>query len=111
MEITDRIENPLLSRVELTFKWSHDGEPTPSRTDMLNQIASMEPGANRDLVVIKNVVTRFGVATTTGVGFVYQTQEAMSVEPDYIHNRFKGIKTPSSKDEPAAKADVSGGEE
>lgn len=111
MEITDRIENPLLSRVELSFKWTHDGSPTPSRADMLNQIASMEPGANRDLIVIKNVVTRFGVATTTGVGLVYQTEEAMSVEPNYIHDRFKGIKTPSSKDEPVAKADVSGGEE
>ena len=97
MEIIDRIENPLLSRVELTFKWNHHGTATPSRTEMLNQLASMEPGANRDLIVVKDVVTRFGVATTTGVGLVYESQDAMSVEPEYIHLRISGVKTPSSK--------------
>ena len=111
MEIIDRIENPLLSRVELTFKWNHHGTATPSRKDMLNQLASIEPGANPDLIVIKKVATRFGVATTTGIGLVYESQEAMSVEPEYIFNRISGVKTPPKKKKPAAKVDVSGGEE
>ena len=111
MEIIDRIENPLLSRVELTFKWNHYGIATPSREEMLNQLASIEPGANRDLIVIKDVVTRFGVASTTGIGLVYESQEAMSVEPEYVHNRLTGVKTPPKKDKPVVKEDVSGGEE
>ena len=112
MEITDRIENPLLNRVELSFKWNHHGAPTPSRNEMLSQLASIEPGANRDLIVIKDVVTRFGVATTTGVGLVYESEEAMSVEPDYIIKRHGGSDESSDEGKPAAaKEDVSGGEE
>jgi len=107
MEIIDRIENPLLNRVELIFKCNHYGAPTPSRTDILNQLASVEPGANRDLIVIKDVVTRFGVATTTGIGLVYESQEAMSVEPEYIRMRRDGVKPPLQKKKfLAVKSDV-----
>ena len=116
MEIIDRIENPLLSRVELKFKWNHHGISTPSRKDMLNQLASIEPGANRDFIVIKDVMTRYGVATTTGIGLIYESQEAMSVEPEYVHKRLAGVKNPSSKAKsskakPVVKQEVSGGEE
>ena len=53
MEIIERKENPLLNRVEIEFRWNHEGSPTPSRMDMLNSIASIEPGSKRDLIVIK----------------------------------------------------------
>ena len=31
MEIIDRKENPLLNRVEIEFRWNHEGAATPSR--------------------------------------------------------------------------------
>lgn len=113
MEIIERKENPLLSRVEIKFSHSHSGSPTPSRNDVITQIAALEPGSNRDFVVIKDVTTRFGVAKTTGVALIYSNKEAMSVEPKYIHTRRGG--GDDAEDAPAASAtpaaDVSGGEE
>ena len=45
MEVTERIENPLLDRVELHFIWNHDNSPTPSRSDIRAAAARAEPGA------------------------------------------------------------------
>lgn len=110
MEIIDRKENPLLNRVEIEFRWNHEGSPTPSRVEMLNGIASIEPGANRDLIVIKNVKTRFGMGSTTGLGLVYSDKESMKVEPSYMHERYAEMR--AAEPEPVQEsADVSGGEE
>ena len=109
MEVIERKENKLLNRVEISFRWNHTGTSTPSRTDMLNAIASVEPGSKSDLIVVKNVQTRFGVGQTTGLGIVYNSAEAMSVEPKYIRERFGGSDSGESEDAP--EADVSGGEE
>jgi len=100
MEIINRKENPLLNRVEIEFRLDHDGVPTPSRSDMLNTLASLEPGSSRDFIVIKDVVTRFGMASTTGFGLIYENAEAMAVEPEYIHKRFNELRK-----EPAASAE------
>ena len=100
MEIIDRKENPLLKRVEIEFRWNHEGSATPSRADMLNGIASIEPGSNRDLIVLKHVNTRFGMGSTTGVGLVYADEESMKVEPEYIYKRFSSLR--SSNAAPAA---------
>ena len=96
MEIIDRKENPLLNRVEIEFRWNHEGKATPSRVEMLNGIASIEPGSNRDLIVIKDVNTRFGQSSTTGLGIVYADAESMKVEPDYMHARFSGMRSSSA---------------
>ena len=110
MEIIDRKENPLLNRVEIEFRWNHEGSPTPSRVEMLNGIASIEPGANRDLIVIKDVKTRFGMGSTTGLGLVYSDKESMKVEPSYMHERYAEMR--AAEPEPVEESDdVSGGEE
>ena len=105
MEIIDRKENPLLNRVEIEFRWSHDGQTTPSRVELLNGVAAIEPGSNRDLIVVKNVNTRFGAGTTTGLGLVYADAKSMKVEPDYMHARYAGMRSsnaaPDKKDAPA----------
>lgn len=97
MEIIDRKENPLLKRVEIAFRWNHDGMPTPSRKAMLDGIASIEPGANRDLIVIKDVNTRFGMSSTTGLGLIYADEESMKVEPKYMHERYAGMRASSEQ--------------
>ena len=104
MEIIDRKENPLLNRVEIEFRWNHEGSPTPSRADMLNGIASIEPGSNKDLIVIKNVKTRFGIGSTTGLGLVYSDANSMKVEPGYILERYSGLR--SSNEAPAEEGDA-----
>ena len=113
MEIIDRKENPLLNRVEIEFRWNHEGAATPSRAEMLNGIASIEPGSNREFIVIKNVKTRFGMGSTTGLGLVYSDKESMKVEPTYMHERYAELRSASAEPEeaPAESEHVSGGEE
>ncbi len=104
MQTKDRKENPLLNRVEIEFSWNHEGKATPSRSEILNQVASLEPGANKDLIVIKNVNTRFGVGITTGLALIYGDEESIKVEPKYVHSRFEELRSSSAVEEPAEEA-------
>ena len=108
MESKDRKENSLLNRIEIEFSWNHAGKATPSRSEMLDQVASLEPGSNKDLIVIKHVNTRFGVGITTGSAFIYADEESMKVEPEYVHNRFSGLRSSNaSADESTAEENTS----
>ena len=103
MEIVNRTENNLLSRVEIEFRWKHPKQSTPSRQAVIEQVRGLEPGANPDLVVVKDCNTRFGMAMTTGRAYVYASAEAMAVEPAYIHKRHEGLHSAAA--EPAAEAE------
>ena len=87
MEIIDRKENPALDRVELQFQWDHSNEATPSLSQMVEAAAKAEPGADRDMVVVKNVNTRFGMSRTTGTALIYGSAESKSIEPEYVIER------------------------
>ncbi|MDC0056468.1 hypothetical protein OAJ94_05400 [Deltaproteobacteria bacterium] len=115
MEILDRKENNLLDRVEISFKWRHVGNATPSRDDLLNMAKSMEPGASKECIIIKDVNTRFGQPLTTGVAHIYGKTSSMIVEPKYMLERH-GIGTDSDKEKkvkavPVLATEVAGGEE
>ena len=87
MEIINRKENPALDRVELQFQWDHSNEATPSLSQMVEAAAKAEPGADRDMVVVKNVNTRFGMSRTTGTALIYCSAESKSIEPEYVIER------------------------
>lgn len=87
MEILDRKENPALDRVELKFQWDHSNEATPSLSQMVEAAAKAEPGTDTNLVVVKNVNTRFGMCRTTGTALIYGSAESKSIEPDYVIER------------------------
>ena len=89
MEIIERRENPLLDRVEISFQWDHPDEPTPSLSMMIDAAAKSEPGANKDLVFVKNVDTRFGMSRTSGMALIYGSSESASIEPLYVKERHK----------------------
>ena len=110
MEIVNRTENKLLHRVEIEFRWRHPKQSTPSRQEVIEKVRGLEPGANPDLVIVKDCNTRFGMAMTTGRAYVYDTAEAMAVEPAYIHKRHEELHSGSA--EPAAESggDAEGGE-
>lgn len=116
MEILDRKENSLLDRVEISFKLRHVGNATPSRDDLLNMAKTMEPGASKECIIIKDVNTRFGQPLTTGVAHIYGKKTSMIVEPKYMLERH-GIETESPSEEtkvkaaPVAATEVAGGEE
>ena len=87
MEILDRTENSALDRVELKFQWDHSNEATPSLSQMVEAAAKAEPGADSNLVIVKNVNTRFGMSRTTGTALIYGSAESKSIEPDYVIER------------------------
>ena len=105
MEIIERKENPVLDRVELTFQWNHSGEATPSLTEMVDAAAKAEPGADKKLVYVKNVNTRFGMSRTSGLALIYGTAESASIEPDYVIERHKSLNETESKEKKVEEAE------
>ena len=93
VEIVNRTENKILNRVEISFKWQHIGKSTPSRKDVMNLVKTLEPGSNPELIVVKDCNTRFGQPLTTGLAFIYSTEDAMKVEPEYIFKRHESLRT------------------
>ena len=96
MEIVERTENKILNRIEISFKWQHIGNSTPSRKDVMNLVKTLEPGSNPDLIVVKDCSTRFGQPLTTGMAFIYSSADAMKVEPEYIFKRHASLRSGSS---------------
>ena len=54
---------------------------------MVEAAAKAEPGTDTNLVVVKNVNTRFGMCRTTGTALIYGSAESKSIEPDYVIER------------------------
>ena len=106
MEIIERKENPVLDRVELTFQWNHSGEATPSLSQMVDAAAKAEPGADKKLVFVKNVNTRFGMSRTSGMALIYGAAEAASIEPDYVIERHKSLNENESKHKKAKETEI-----
>ena len=98
MEIINRKENPALDRVELQFQWDHSNEATPSLSQMVEEAAKAEPGAERDMVVVKNVNTRFGMSRTTGTALIYGSAESKSIEPEYVIERHSSRANAATKE-------------
>ena len=108
MEIVNRIENKLLNRVEINFRWQHIGKATPSRKEVMELVRTLEPGSNPDCIVVKDCNTRFGQPLTTGMAYIYGDQESMAVEPSYIHKRHEQLWTAKA---PEAEESSEGGDE
>ena len=104
MEIIERKENPVHDRVELTFQWNHSGESTPSLSEMVDAAAKAEPGADKKLVYVKNVNTRFGMSRTSGLALIYGAAESASIEPDYVIERHKSLNETEPKENKSEEA-------
>ena len=102
MQIKERKENKLLNRVEISFSWRHDKKSTPSRKEVIALVQTLEPGSNSDLIVVKDCNTRFGQPLTTGLAYIYASEEAMAVEPGYIHKRHEELRSSSGGGETAS---------
>ena len=100
MEIIERKENVLLDRVEIDFRWRHEGRSTPSRVELLDMVKSLEPGSDKGNIIVKDVSTRFGQPLTTGLAFVYESADALANEPTYILSRQKSALGKPEKSEP-----------
>ncbi|RLF60483.1 MAG: 30S ribosomal protein S24e [Thermoplasmata archaeon] len=89
LEIIEKRENPLLNRTEIKFRVKHQGEKTPERELVKNDLAEMLK-VNKSLIIIDYIRPGFGMAISSGYAKVYKSMEdAKRVEPSYILKRNK----------------------
>ena len=75
MEITEKRENPLQKRVEVYFTIDHNGESTPGRNAVAEEVAK-QTKSKRECVVVDNIESVFGKGMSTGYAKVYDSKEA-----------------------------------
>src|SRR3989442_1501757 len=99
LEVLQKKDNPLLKRVEVTFKAIHKAEPTPTR-DALRAFLAKELNATKDIVVIDSQASTFGRYETLGEEKVYKSKEqALAVERKHNLDRNKMIEPEVQKEE------------
>ena len=100
LEILEKRENPLLDRTEVKFRIKHEGEKTPERELVKNDLAE-ELKVSKDLIITDYIRPHFGIAMSSGYAKIYKSvEDGKKVEPDYVlkRNNF-GIKTKEEKKE------------
>src|SRR3989338_4186425 len=75
LEITEKSKNPLLGRTLLQATISFENK-TPSNTDVAKQIAQTL-NTKEELVVMRNIYTKYGEHTASVKAYVYDTAEAL----------------------------------
>ncbi len=74
IKIVSEKDNPLLKRKELVFIANHEGKATPSRGDLLKEIAS-KTGANEDTIIIEKIMTETGRCSSRIKVHIYKSVE------------------------------------
>ena len=74
LEITNKRENHLLKRIEVSFRATHPSESTPKRDDLRQQIAK-EMSAKKELVIVDWERSDFGRTVSVGYAKVYRSKE------------------------------------
>ena len=83
LRIRKYIVNKLLDRRQFVVDLTHLGGKAPSREEIKDQVAT-QLKANKDLVVIFGLQTKFGGGRTTGFGFIYDSLDALkATEPKH----------------------------
>lgn len=75
IEVTDRHDNPLTKRVEVTFSIEHPKSGSPNRYEVKEKLAALE-SADESLVFIEKINTVFGARHVEGLAFIYQDKES-----------------------------------
>lgn len=89
IEISEKKQNPLLSRTEVRFVVHHQNEKTPSRDQIREKIAG-QLNSKKGLVVVDSMASAFGRSLTRGYARVYDAPEAIGLnEPLYLLKRNK----------------------
>ncbi len=102
LEISDKRENPLLDRTEVHFVVHHPNQPSPRR-EHVREALSNELSVKKELVVVDNLRSSFGVHDTKGYAKIYSKKEvALKVEREYLikRNNLQEQKAKEKKQEP-----------
>ena len=87
IEIKEEKKNPLIDRIELSFRIDHFGQGTPNRLVVKKKISAMQ-GSDEKLTIIKKLNTHFGDSSTQGIVYIYENaKELHFYEPFHIQVR------------------------
>jgi len=104
--IDSKKNNPLLNRTEVQFTIKHEGESTPNREIVRNELADML-NTKKENIIINNITSGFGTCETSGYAKVYTSlKQIKGVERKHFLKRNKLIsdkKKDDKKDEKAEK--------
>ncbi len=95
MEITSQRDNPLLKRKEVEFTVSHDGESTPGRNAVAEEVAK-QTKSKRNCVVVDHIESVYGRGLSKGYAKVYDDSDAaLKYDREYLLKR-NGIEAPKA---------------
>ena len=101
MEITQQKENPVQKRVEVYFTLDHNGEATPGRNAVAEEVAK-QMKSKRECVVVDTIESVYGKGMSNGYAKVYESKEAaLEFDREYLLKR-NGIEAPKYEPAPAA---------
>jgi ribosomal protein S24E len=84
IEVTNRHENVLLSRVEIEVAITHDQQATPKRDELRDAVADRE-STKAKLVIVQRMEPQFGRGHTRGFVHVYKDEEGLRrMEPHHL---------------------------
>jgi len=87
IEIIEEKKNPLIDRIELTFRVDHFGASTPNRLDIKKKIAASQ-GSDEKLTIVKKLKTHFGASYSLGKVYIYDNAKDLQFfEPFHIKVR------------------------
>lgn len=75
LKITQKKDNAILARTEIQFNLRHDGETTPSRTQV-RQLVAGELGTKTENIVIDHMESSYGLGATKGSARAYKSADA-----------------------------------
>ncbi|MBE6527296.1 MAG: 30S ribosomal protein S24e [Thermoplasmata archaeon] len=100
MEIQEEKKNVLQERTEVRFVAVHEGECTPGRHAVAEELGK-KYGVKRELVIIDALESQYGIGKTNGYAKIYDTvAAAKKYEPDYLLKR-NGYKEEKAEEEAA----------
>ncbi|KXB04969.1 hypothetical protein AKJ50_01865 [candidate division MSBL1 archaeon SCGC-AAA382A13] len=89
VNITKKIENPLMERTEIEFEVEHNNASTPSRAEVVEELSS-KLDISEDLIIIEKITTPHGRQKATGNARTYKSQQQLrELESEYLIERTK----------------------
>jgi ribosomal protein S24E len=101
MKIISKEKFGLIDRTELSIEFQHTGKATPTNNEVKKEI-SKELKADENLIVIKNIITKFGEGTSLVKAFVYDTLEELKKLEKYEEPKAEEKKEEEPKEEKPA---------
>jgi len=98
IKIETKRNNPLTHRTEVHFSIDHQGEPTPNKDLIRNELAD-KLNTKKENIIINNITSGFGTQKTMGYAKVYSSlKKIKDVERNYLLKRNKLISDKKEKD-------------